>query len=222
MYNHRMRCFGLLALGCVACGGDDAASGGAGPSFGQRDLASLTESCEGVAAMTGQALLDQKSTQITATLAYVTAAGGKVSPTDLSIDLTWPAVPVATCYPTYEHGGVVTGPRLGVAGVDMRFATADGKFDETLSATAWLPSVNGAAGLPVVVGVTHRSSLKGSWQPFPDYGAAGTTLTFVNRLSGAQSSQTGGNVGMSTGTVAELEAGVFASGFAMAIWPAPP
>lgn len=217
-----MRAFVLLALGCVGCGGEDATPGGAGPSFGQRDLASLTEGCEGIAAMTGQAVLDQKTDQIAATLGYVTASGGKVSPTDLTIDLTWPPAPVATCYPPYEHGGVVTGPRLGVAGVGMRFVTSDGKFDETLASIAWLPSVNGAVGAPVVVGVTARSSLKGSWQPFPDYGAAGTTLAFVNRLSGAQSSQVGGNIGMSTGTIAELEAGVFASGFAMAIWPASP
>jgi hypothetical protein len=74
----------------------------------------------------------------------------------------------------------------------------------------------------VVVGVTSRSALKGSWEPFPDYGSGGSTLAFVNRLTGATSSQAGGNIGMSAGSPEELRAGVFRSGFAMAIWPVAP
>ncbi len=103
----------------------------------------------------------------------------------------------------------------------MHFKTADSKFDETLDATAWLPVLNGAVSSPVAVAAIPRSNLHGTWQPFPDYGAEGTTLSFVIRLQGAQSSNAGGNVTLNNAAVADVDAGIFASGFAMAIWPVP-
>ena len=216
-----MRWLALLVF-AVGCGGEDGGGGGATQSFGEHDLATLGETCEGISGMTGQALLDQKFEQLSAKLGYVTASGDKVSPTDVSISLVWPAAPIATCYPKHSDGTFTTEPRLGIAGLEMHFSTADGKFEEKVAATAWASSMQGALGPLSVVGVTTRSALKGSWAPFPDYGAEGSTLTFVNRLSGAMSAQSGGNVGMPVASLAELEAGVFKSGFAMAVWPLPP
>ncbi|GMV13654.1 MAG: hypothetical protein AMXMBFR56_18780 [Polyangiaceae bacterium] len=213
-----MRALGLLAL-VVGCGGGDDGGGGAASSYGGHDLGSLSESCEGIAGLTGDALLAQKTDQVAATLGYVTASGDKVSPSALTLDLTWPAAPVATCFPAHNEAAVTAEPRVGIRGVGMRFVTADGKFDETLDATAWLTSTSGAPSFPLVVGVTTRSALKGSWEPFPDYGAAGSTLAFVNRLTGATSAQSGGNINMTAATLDELRAGVFRSGFAMALWP---
>lgn len=213
-------CLVAMALLSSACGGGDDGDGGSTPSFGGHDLASLSETCEGVAGLSGQAVLDQKVEQGSSTLGYVTASGDKVSPTELTLALTWPTAPVATCYPAYGEGVVVAEPRVGIAGVQMLLSTADGKFDETLDATAWLPSQSGAPGLPVVVGVTTLDALEGSWEPFPDYGQGGGTLSFVNRLSGAGPLQ--GNVTLSAASAAEIRAGVFRSGFAMAIWPSAP
>lgn len=41
----------------------------------------------------------------------------------------------------------------------------------------------------------------------------------MNRLTGATSAQSGGNINMTAATLDELRAGVFRSGFAMALWP---
>jgi len=73
-----------------------------------------------------------------------------------------------------------------------------------------------------VVGVESRLALRGSWRPFADYDNGGSTLAFVNRLAGASSSQAGGNAGLSATAPWEAGAGLFRSGNAMAIWPAPP
>jgi hypothetical protein len=207
----------LLAL-LVGCGGGAAS----GPDFGQRSLASLDEPCQQVPGLTGQAVLDQRTDQVAATLAYVTAAAGMVTPTALTIDLTWPGAPVAVCYPGYTATGVAVGPRVAIEGLSMRFSTADGKFDEVLPARAWLMTSSGVPGATLVVGVESRQTLHGSWRPFSDYDNGGSTLAFVSRLAGASSSQAGGNVGMSATSLAEAGAGIFRSGNAMAIWPAPP
>ncbi|MBI3204978.1 MAG: hypothetical protein HYZ29_25805 [Myxococcales bacterium] len=213
----------LLVLGLAGCsGGGGGDGGGSTPSFGGKKLASLTEPCQGITGLTGQAVLDQKTEKVEATLGYVTASGSKVSPTALTLDLIWPGSAAATCYPPYEEGAAVAGPRVGIAGLEMRFVTADGKFDETLEATAWLTTVSGAPGPAMVVGVTTRSALNGTWEPFPDYGQAGSTLSFANRLTGATSAQASGNVSMTAAPPAEIAAGVFRSGFAMAIWPTAP
>lgn len=216
----------LVLLGVVGCsgGGDDGGGGGgtATPSFGGKELASLSDTCEGIAGLTGQAVLDQKTEKVEALLGYVTASGSKVTPTDLALYLSWPAAPVATCYPPRQEVGASPGPRVGIAGLEMRFVTADEKFDETLEATAWLLTMSGSPSLAAVVGVTTKSAPHGSREPFPDYGQAGSTLSFVNRLAGTTSAQVGGNINMTPGTPDEINAGVFKSGFAMAVWPTAP
>jgi len=208
-----------LATGIsLGCGGGSAAP----ESFGQHELGSLDEACEGVLGLTGQAVLDQRSDQITSTLAYVTASGDRVSPTALTIDLAWPAAPVAVCYPSHTSGALVTEPRVAIEGLSMRFATVDGKFDEELPAKAWLTSMSGTPTLSIVIGVTSRGALRGSWSPFGDYDNGGSTLTFVNRLAGASSAQAGGNVGLGYTSIAEAGAGIFRGANAVAVWPQPP
>jgi hypothetical protein len=148
----------------VACGGGDDGSGSGSTAFGQRELATLDEACEGVSGLTGQAILDRRTDAFSATLSYVTASGQRVDPTALEVTLTWPASPVATCYPEYKAAA----PRVAIEGLSMAFSTADGKFAETLAAKAWLPMFNGAIQFPQVLAVTTRGNLHGSWQPFPE------------------------------------------------------
>jgi hypothetical protein len=203
----------------VACGGGDDDGASANTGFGERELSNLDEACEGVTGLTGQAILDKKVDAFSSILAYVTATGDRVDPTNLDVQLTWPASPVATCYPEYE----TSGPRVAIEGLVMKFNTADGKFDESMAAKAWLPVVGGAVQFPQAQAVTTRGKLHGSWQPFPEYAVtAATTMGFFSRLEGPATANAGGNVGASATSVAKLDAGIFQGGFAMAQWPAPP
>lgn len=206
----------------MGCGSDSSDAEGGSTDYGQKPLSSLDEACEGISGLTGQAILDQKTDSIAATLGYVMASGKTTSPTSLTWDLTWPAQPVAVCYPEHSSGAFVSEPRVAVEGLSMHFATADGKFDESISAKAWLTSQGGMAAITTVVGFASRGGLHGSWQPFPDYDNGGGMLWFVNRLYGASSSQAGGNVGLGAVTAADLGAGVFKGGNAVALWPVPP
>jgi hypothetical protein len=211
----------VAALGATGCGSSDDNGGAAGgPDYGERTLASLDETCEGVAGLTGQAILDQKADAVSTTLAYVTATGGFVDPTALDVTISWPASPVATCYPAYDGAQLPIAPRIAIAGLGMTFKTADGKFDESFDAKAWLPVLNGTLQVPNVLAVTQRANLAGSWQPFPEYAITGeTTMGFVVRLQGASTDFAGGNVFASAAPLAELNAGIFQGSFAMATWP---
>jgi len=208
---------GVAAALSLSCGG-----GSGGPDFGGHALASLDEACEGIPGLTGQAVLDEAFGHVGATLAYVTAGAQLVTPTALTIDLTWPSTPVAVCYPEYASDVALAGPRVGIEGLSMQFSTADGKFDEVLPARAWLTTQSGIPSVAMVVGASSRNALAGSWAPFSDYDNGGRTLTFVHRLLGALSGQANGNVGLSSTSLAEAGAGIFRSGNAMAVWPAPP
>lgn len=204
-----------VSLGCSSSTDSD-------PDFGRQTLATLDEACEGIDGLNGQAVLDEQTDLVASTLAYVTATGGTVSPTAVTIVLVWPATPVAVCYPAYTSGPVVASPRVAIEGLSMRFTTADGEFDEELPAKAWITSVAGLPGPASAVAVTSRGALSGTWTPFADYDNGGTTVAFVSRLAGASSSLAGGNVGLSSTTIAEANAGIFRSGNAVAIWPASP
>lgn len=217
---------GFLAMALIGCGSDDdgsggpAGTGGAGNVYGGTKLASLTEDCEGISGLSGQAILDQKVEQVITTLGYIGMNGTQVGSTDLTLDITWPAQAVATCYPAYTDPvtTALTAPRVGIDGLGMHFVTSDGKFDETVGADAWLSSNSGTVGLATAVGRQSRSALSGSWTPFPDYDNGGTMLTFVNRLTAA--GQANGNIGLSNANPAMLDGGVFPPGNAMALWPA--
>lgn len=219
----RARWLFVLGVGSVGCGGgDDGAAGGA-PDFGQRDLSALDVACEGVPGLTGQAILDQRADAFSSTLAYVTAAGDRVDPTALEVEISWPASPVATCYPAYEADGQsLAAPRVAIEGLGLKLRTADGKFDETLAAKAWLPVISGSIQFPQLLAVTRRGELRGSWQPFPEYAVTGeTTLGFFSRLAGAGTANAGGNVAATSTPAAELDAFVSVGGLAVAVWPSP-
>jgi hypothetical protein len=216
---------GFLAMSLFGCGSDDsgggpAGAGGAGNVYGGVELASLTDDCEGISGLNGQAILDQKMEQVTTSLGYIGMSGTQVGSTDLTLDITWPAQTVATCYAAFTDPvtTAVTEARVGIRGLGMHFVTSDGKFDETVGANAWLSSGGGTVGLATAVGSKSRTALTGTWVPFPDYDNGGTTLTFVNRLTAA--GQSNGNIGLSNATPAALDGGVFAPGNAMALWPA--
>jgi hypothetical protein len=217
------RCLVLLAPLVCACSSSSNPSGtpSGNSDFGQHDLGSLDEACEGVSGLTGQAILDQQTDGFSATLSYVTATGGKVNPTPLTVAIEWPASPVATCYPTYSSKGQPPAePRVAIEGLTLKFKTDDGQFDETLAAKAWYPVINGAPQFPQLMAVTTRGKLHGSWQPFPEYAVtSSTTMGFACRLTGATSAQSGGNVQATGESVAELDAGIARGGFALATYP---
>jgi len=201
----------LVALGLVGCGG------GGGDDFGQTQLETLDTPCMGVAGLTGSAVLARKADMLQGTLSYITANAMRVNPTALTVTLTWPAAPVAVCYPPFmDKGALVAQARVAVEGLTLTFKTADGKFDESLSAKAWLMQTGTAVNpIPAVVAVTSQGSLRGSWEPFPDYTpAAGSTMPFVLTL--VSTTTASGNVGMGSEDSGELGAGIFRSRFAMA------
>ena len=200
----------------VACGSSDE-EGADGNGFGGHDLSSLTDPCEGIAGLTGQAILDQRVDTLDSTLAYITASGAPVDPTAVSLTISWPDAPVATCYPPFEsQSHQVADRRVAVAGLTLGFSTADGKFGETLPAKAWLMVTNGAVGPAQIVAVTTRPELKGSWQPFPEFGAFSTMMFAM-----VPSSQSG-VVAASPQSVEELLAGVIRGSLAVATFPQAP
>ncbi len=146
----------LLLASCTGCGSDDGGSSGStGKNYGQHDLASLSETCEGVTGLTAQPILDAKADQVSTVLGYVTASGSKVSPTDLVVDLTtaWGAllrragragtvVALATSglapwtdVPAFRVGNGAGGYLLADPGLDLP-ASFDGAPVEVLPADA--------------------------------------------------------------------------------------
>ena len=206
----------VLAMVCSGCAGG---GGGGAPDFGQYELASLDEDCEGVAGLSGSVAWNAANEHYDAELGYITAAGGRVDLTDLDIDLTLPAEPVAVCYPEFTGDtGAVTGPRVAIVGVDMAFVTADGQFDENLDAKLWTTTNAGFPQPPIVLAVTTRGALDGDWEPFPDYEPISKNMSFVTALTGSSSTFTGGNVGGGHADRHEYDAAIFSSQFALATW----
>lgn len=204
----------LSTAGCAGGGG-----GGGAPDFGQYELASLDDDCEGVAGLSGSVAWNAANEHYDAELGYITAAGGRVDLTDLDIDLTLPASPVAICYPELANDlGGVTGPRVAIDGVGMAFVTADGGFDENLDAKLWTTTNAGFPQPPIVLAVTTRGALDGDWEPFPDYTPASSNMSFATALTGSSSTFTSGNVGGGHPDRDEYDAAIFSGQFAMATW----
>lgn len=210
----------VALAGCGSSPSSGGGSGGGGKSYGETPLDTLDAPCGDVAGLTGQAILDQRADSIQTTLAYVTSDAQLVDPTALSMTLGWPATPVATCYPPYPEQGVpLADSRVAIDGLQLHFSTADGKFNETLPAKAWLASVNGSVQTPQLVAVTSRGALKGSWTPMPSYDSGGQTVFFSTHLAGANSNLANGLVGLGNQPASELEAYVVRSSSAIAVWP---
>lgn len=217
MHTHRIAALAPLLLVAACSGG----GGGGAPDFGQYELATLTTECEGFAGLTGQAILDAApdSNMYATDLGYITAAGGRVDETALTMQLEWPAAPVATCYPAYEKEGTLpAGPRVAIEGVEFSFVTADGKFEESLDAKGWLTTGNGFLQQKIVLAVTTRGALDGSWEPFPDYEPISKNMSFSTALSGSSSTLTSGLVGGGLPDRDEYDAAIFGSQFVMATW----
>jgi hypothetical protein len=209
----------VVLAGVAACGG------GATPEvpvlerdFGQRVLPALDTECEGVAGLTGQSILAARSEHGEAQLSYVTAAGGFVDPTGLTLELTWPAEPVATCYPPYAvNGNVIAPARVAIQGLTLRLHTADGRFDETLPARAW--RINSPSSqAPLLLAVTTRNNLHGTWRPFPEYEGVGSTVSFSTPIQGTNLGKPEGSVGLGGQDPAELNAAVLRGSYAVGIW----
>jgi hypothetical protein len=211
----------LLFTGCIAGpGSPDGGPGVLAPlELGQKPLADLDAPCGEVAGLNGNAVLAQKTEQISTRLAYVTAEGKFVEPSPLTLELTWPASPTAVCYPAYSQPGVIAAARVAIDGLTMRFKTEDGKLDETLSARGWISHSQGNPGAPWVAAITLKGALKGSWKPFPEYEGTASTLSFYTQLAGAESAGRGGTMTLSVNDPREMEAGIYRSTFAVALWP---
>ena len=206
-----------LSLGVVlvlGCGGGGTLGGGT-PAIGKQ-IIGLHDPCKGIAGLTGGAILDRRVDQFSATLGFFDSEGARVDPTALKIDLTWPEPPAAICYePIYETDTYVT-PRVAIEGLTMRFVTADGKFQETLAAKAWLPVAGGMLLYPLILAVTVRSNLHGSWQPRPE--EQGDTLGFFIVLGYADSAVYSGSIGLGSELPGELDAAIFRDRLTIANW----
>ncbi len=211
---------GLLLIGCT--GGESPAETDDTPvtDFGGV-VVPLADDCAGIAGLSGQALLDHRSDGYTTTLSYVTADAQYVDPTALTVAVTWPASPEATCYPAWDEAPLYTATeRVGIHGLTLNVTTADGHFTESLDATAWFISYNGTPGSAYVAGVTRFEGLHGDWVPFPEYGdGTGTTMDFVVVLPAPPAETIQGSVDMGGIPLDRMEAGVFGSRFAVATWP---
>lgn len=187
--------------------------------FGGTELG-LDEDCGGIVGLTGQAVLDRQTAGYTSTLNYVTADAQFVDPTALTVALTWPAAPIATCYPAWDETPLYAAEdRVGIHGLTLSLSTADGHFTETLDATAWLTVLSGTPVQTSVTGVRRYGALDGDWVPFAEYGdGTGATLDFQVVLA-QNPSAIQGSVGMGTIPLDRMEAGVFGSRFAVATWP---
>jgi hypothetical protein len=188
--------------------------------FGGEDVA-LDDACGGIDGLTGQALLDRRIDGYDATLAYVTADAQFVDPTGLTVAITWPGSPVATCFPPWDEAPLYAADqRVGIGGLTLDVTTDDGHFAESLDASAWLIASQGVVQQAVVVGATHYEQLHGDWVPFPEYGdGTGTTMDFDVVLPSVDSAPQQGSAAMGGIPLDRLEAGVFGSRFAVAMWP---
>jgi hypothetical protein len=109
---------------------------------------------------------------------------------------------------------------VAIEGLTMRFVTADGTFDETLAAKAWLPTSGNTIIYPLVMAVTVRANLQGTWQPSPEY--EGNTVDFVVHLGSAGSTSYDGTVGLGSGNPVELDAAIFGDRSMVGIWQSDP
>lgn len=159
----------LGALFLVGCsGGSGTTDTDLPPATDFGDVAvPLDAPCEGIAGLTGQAILDLQTTGSTTTLAYVTADAQVVDPTALTVAITWPSAPEARCYPAWDEAPLYQAPeRVGIHGLTLGITTADGHFAESLDATAWLIASQGAPQA-LVAGVTTYAGLHGDWVAIP-------------------------------------------------------
>jgi len=83
-------------------------------------------------------------------------------------------------------------------------------------ARAWKLKLGQQLQGPLVLGVTLKSDLSGSWEPFPEYEGAGETVSFTTFLT--NSTVTSGSVGLSGEDPVELNAAILRSRFAVAVW----
>jgi hypothetical protein len=203
---------GVLALGCS---GGGTLGGSDGPDI-RKHIVGLADPCGGFPELTGIVILDRRVDRVTGTLGFFDAQATRVDATALTIDLTWPAPPVAFCYDAVEADGVYVGPRVAIEGLTMRFVTADGTFDETLAAKAWLPTVSNDILYPLILAVTVRANLQGTWQPLPGY--EGSTVNFLIPLGYEISDSYPGTVGLGRQMPAELDAAIFGERAMVASW----
>jgi hypothetical protein len=211
----------FLVSSTAACSGGGGGGGGNEGDFGQYELASLDEDCEGIAGLRGRVALQAANAPYDAELGYITANAQRIDLTPLTIDLTIPATPTVLCYPEHTtENGVVATPRVAVTGVEMIFATDDGKFDESLDAKLWSTTANGFIQPPMALAVTTRGQLNGSWEPFEDYEPIEKNMSFMTGLTGSSSTFTAGLVGCGHDDRKEYNAAIFdvPGQFAMATW----
>jgi len=176
----------------------------------------LDEDCAGIVGLTGQAILDKRTDGHVSTLAYVTAAAEMVDPTEVTVVLTWPDSPVATCYPAWDETPLyLAEARVGIHGLQMSITTADGHYAETMDATAWYVPYQGTPASAYAVGTKTYAGLDGDWVPFPEYSSTGANMDFNVTLA----TYVQGTVAMGNIPLDRMEAGVFGSRFAVATWP---
>ena len=206
---------GLLISACSGGGGD----GGGGTDFGETTIP-LSEDCEGVAGLNGDAVLAASSvTQMESQLGYTPASGPATEFTAVTVDLTWPDADEASCYPSFDLGqGIEVPPRVAIEGLTFAIVTSDGGFAETLDAKAWAYSNGGFVNPPVVLAVTDYGDLEGDWEPYPDYTPVGDTMLFVTTPVASNPEISYGTIDRGDLRASDVRAGVTGPRFQMASW----
>ncbi|MFO0618074.1 MAG: hypothetical protein U0414_36115 [Polyangiaceae bacterium] len=152
--------------------------GGAGGAnlYGGHVLATEDEVCEGIAGLTAGHLLMDPLESGTNTIQYISVDGMGMAQingsSSLTVSVTWPANPVAICYPLYESQttGVKQWPRIGISGLKVHFTTQDGKFNETVDGVAALQSTDGGmVGGTSVLAAELEADLVGTYDPNVTY-----------------------------------------------------
>ncbi len=211
----------FVTLGCGSDGGPTS-TGNPLPTpkdFGQYPLATTQEMCEAVAGLSGDTILTQKVDHIETVLDYITPKGERVNPTPVTIDLTWPTKIDVVCYPPYEQPGLNPAlARVAIPGLEMKFVTADGQFNEIIDAKAWLIPFNGTVGQPMVIGTSNVEALQGTFKPPPEI-IPNPNLMFTTRLDAVMPNAAMGAIGMTTENPEDINAGILIGSIAAALWP---
>ena len=191
-----------------------------GADYGEQ-MIGLSEDCEGIAGLNGDALLAAMTDTLIVNMADIDPdTMMHVNPRELTITIDWPADPVAICYPEYVEDPATIPPRLGIFGLTIGLSTTDGELAESFEGAAWLSTNQGAVGSPSVAGSIGVADLQGSYTPGDEVLFAEPLLSVFTTLDGALGVR--GNIAMSRGDNVALSYGSFTGRQIVIEWPYAP
>lgn len=188
--------------------------------YGESIIA-MDEDCEGIAGLNGDALIADTTDTLIVTMADVDADTDEhTNPRELTIGITWPNTPEATCYPEYFEDPATIQPRLAIWGVTITATTTDGEFSESFEGAAWLSTNNGTVGSPSVAGGAEIAEIAGSYMPGDEVLFPNPYVSLFTTLSGPLGAR--GNFAMSAAGSVKLSYGSFTGRQIVISWPYEP